>query len=264
LPKQLTDGYHKPSQGHDEQMRRFPREFSEMLTPSGMSILACETKDRRALFARSRKYFVVLDGVVDTEMAEDSVRLLDTHLYPLLSVEQRRIAPDSISRMKENYQEELNKTMHIKTAFFRRRDARAYRAADRIGLLSMLYSDTFISFAEAVTGLKLDRNLSVQVSCYEHGDYVGPHNDHHPEEPDFKSGYLDFHVMFTNNAVAHQFLVYEERGHFSRIVDLNIQGGVSIYKLPFWHFTTPLTGKANQEADARRWLLLGSFRILTH
>ncbi len=243
-------------------MKTFPREFSEMLTPAGMSILKSESKDSRGLFVGSNKYFVVLNGVVDMNKAEDSVRMLDTHLYPLLSVEQRRIPADSITGMKENYEERLNKTMHIKTAFFRRRDARSYRAAEKIGLLPMLRSDTFVAFAEAVTGLKLARDLCIQVSCYEHGDYVGPHNDHHPENPAIKDGYLDFHVMFTNNAVAHQFLVYEEKGHFSRIVDLNLQGGVSIYKLPFWHYTTPLTGKTHKESDARRWLLLGSFRIL--
>ena len=243
-------------------MRTFPDQFSKMLTPAGMSILKQEVEDSRSLFIGSKKYFVVLNGVVDMDRAEDSVRILDTHLYPLLSVEQRRIPADSITGMKENYEERLNKTMHIKTAFFRRRDAHSYRAAEKIGLLQMLRSDSFVAFAEAVTGLKLARDLNIQVSCYEHGDYVGPHNDHHPENPAIKRGYLDFHVMFTNNAVAHQFLVYEEKGHFSRIVDLNIQGGVSIYKLPFWHYTTPLTGKTHQESDARRWLLLGSFRIL--
>ena len=68
--------------------------------------------------------------------------------------------------------------------------------------------------------------------------------------------------MFTNSAVAHQYLVYEEKGHFSKILDINLQGGVSIYKLPFWHYTTPLVGRREQESAARRWLLLGSFAIV--
>jgi hypothetical protein len=33
----------------------------------------------------------------------------------------------------------------------------------------------------------------------------------------------------------------------------------SPYRLPFWHYTTPLIAKRGQEARARRWLLLGSF-----
>ncbi len=40
-----------------------------------------------------------------------------------------------------------------------------------------------------------------------------------------------------------------------------MQGAISIYKLPFWHYTTPLWGKPGREDAARRWLLLGTFRI---
>lgn len=241
-------------------MRMFPHEFSDMLTSEGWRILRGETNN--SLFLNGKRYFAVFDGVVDRRKADDSVKILDTHLYPHLAVEQRKIPPESITGMKENYEERLNKTMHIKTAFFRRSSARSYRVAEKIGLLQMMQSSTFINFAEAVTGLKLDPNLTLQVSCYEHGDYVGPHNDHHPENEYVKDGFVDFHLMFTNESVAHQYLVYEERGHFSQIVDINIQGGVSIYKLPFWHYTTPLAGKPERQSTARRWLLLGSFSIL--
>jgi hypothetical protein len=243
-------------------MRKFPHEFSAMLTPEGRRILDGESRDSCALLLDTKRHFASLDGAVDKTKAERSVEILDAHLYEHLAVEQRRIPAESITKMKENYQEVLSKTMHIKTAFFRRCHARSYRAAERIGLLGMLRSSTFTDFAEAVTGFKLDRDLSIQVSCYEHGDYVGPHNDHHPENVDMKDGYVDFHVMFTSKAVAHQYLVYEDRGHLSKIVDVNVQGGVSVYKLPFWHYTTPLVGKLDQERDARRWLLLGTFRIL--
>jgi hypothetical protein len=243
-------------------MRKFPHQFSDMLTPDGMSILKGEAKDSCSLFLDPRRYFATFDGAVDKGVAESCVRILDAHLYEHLGVEQRRIPPESITRMRENYQELLSKTMHIKTAFFRRRSSRACQAAERIGLLRMMRSSTFTDFAESVTGLKLDRDLDVQVSCYEQGDYAGPHNDHHPETETLRRGFVDFHVMFTNDAVAHQYLVYEERGHFSKIVDVNIQGGLSIYKLPFWHYTTPLAGKRGQERDARRWLLLGTFQIL--
>lgn len=244
-------------------MRTFPHEFSDMLTPQGLSILKGEAKNSCSLFNGGDRYFAIFDRVVDKHKAEDAVNLLDTHLYPHLAVEQRKIPPESITEMTENYEEVLNKTMHIKTAFFRRSSARSFRAAEKIGLLRMMSSSTFTRFAEAVTGLRLDPALNIQVSCYEHGDYVGPHNDHHPENEHVKNGFVDFHIMFTNNSVAHQYLVYEEKGHFSKIVDINMQGGVSIYKLPFWHYTTPLAGKTRQESSARRWLLLGSFSLLS-
>jgi hypothetical protein len=243
-------------------MRKFPHQFSDMLTPNGLSILTGEAKNSCSLFLDTKRYFATFDGAVDKSKAENCVEILDTQLYKYLAVEQRRIPPESITKMRKNYSEVLSKTMRIKTAFFRRRAAQSYQAAERIGLLQMMRSNSFTGFAEAVTGLKLDRDLNLQVSCYEHGDYVGPHNDHHPEDALIKHGYIDFHVMFTNNAVAHQYLVYEQRGHFSIIRDVNVQGGVSIYKLPFWHYTTPLAGKVGRERDARRWLLLGTYKIL--
>lgn len=243
-------------------MRTFPHEFSDLLTQKGLRIIKGKAKNSCGSFAGTDKYFVTLDGVISKNKARRCVELLDAHLYQHLAVEQRKIPRESITGMTENYEEVLNKTMHIKTSFFGSRSSRSYQAAEKIGLLPMMRSSTFVAFAEAVTGFKLHSDLNIQVSCYEHGDYVGPHNDHHPENAAFKDGFVDFHVMFTNKSVAHQYLVYENKGHFSEIVDINVQGGVSIYRLPFWHYTTPLEGKTGLERDARRWLLLGTFAIL--
>lgn len=243
-------------------MKRFPSQFSEILTPYGLRILNGEVGAFRSLFLKSKAYFTTLENAIDKKKAAACMQLLDLQLYKYLAVEQRRIPPESITRMKKNYSETLNKTLRVKTAFFRRRDARSFRAAERIGLIDMMRSDTFIRFAEVITGFPLNRNFNMQAICYEHGNYAGPHNDHHPEYQSMRHGFIDFHIMFTNGAVAHQYLVYEEKGHFSKIVDINVQGGISVYKLPFWHYTTPLAGKTRQEAVARRWLLLGTFEIL--
>ena len=35
--------------------------------------------------------------------------------------------------------------------------------------------------------------------------------------------------------------------------------GIAVYRLPFWHYTTPLIARRGREHEARRWLLLGSF-----
>ena len=238
-------------------MRAFPHEFSDMLTPAGLRILKGETEN--SLFLNGKRYFAIFDRMVDKRKADDAVKLMDTHLYPHLAVEQRRIPPESITGMKENYEEVLNKTMHIKTAFFRRSSARSYQAAEKIGLLRMMRSSTFTDFAEAVTGLKLDRDLNLQVSCYEHGDYVGPHNDHHPESKVARNGFVDLHIMFSNDAVKSQWLVYENRGFLSSSHEVGTTSGIAVYRLPFWHYTTPLVGKPGREGEARRWLLLGSF-----
>jgi hypothetical protein len=243
------------------QLRNFPKEFSSLLSPRGLRLLNGKSQNGRALFKDSATYFANFSNLIKPELVDDCISLMDKHLYPCLSIEQRKIPPESITKMKVNYEERLTKTMHIKTAFFRRRDAKSYRAAEKIGLLQLMNSESFVAFAEAVTGFKLKRDWSIQVTCYEHGDYAGPHNDHHPEENSFKDGFIDVHVMFANKAVDHHYLVYEQNGHFSKIVNINTRGGISVYKLPFWHYTTPLAGKPGRETEARRWLLLGTFDI---
>ena len=51
-------------------MRTFPHEFSDMLTPEGLSIL--KGKDKNSLFLNGKNYFAIFDGVVDRRKAEDS------------------------------------------------------------------------------------------------------------------------------------------------------------------------------------------------
>lgn len=242
-------------------MKKFPLEFADLLTRRGLRLLNNPNAAGAVVFNGTNRYFANYNNVIDPAKAEMCVRLMDEHLRPRLQVEQRRIPADSIRRMRTNYEERLCKTMHIKTAFFRRSSAASYRAAEKIGLLPMMKSESFVAFAEAVTGFKLARYWNQQVSCYEQGDYAGPHNDHHPEEDLMKDGFVDLHVMFTNRAVAHQYMVYERNGHFSQVVDISRPTGVSVYELPFWHYTTPLHAKRGREAEARRWLLLGTFQI---
>ena len=95
----------------------------------------------------------------------------------------------------------------------------------------------------------------MQVLCYRPGDYAGPHTDHHPESPDHRDGYVDVHLTFCTPGVREQLIVYEENGHLSAQRSIAKSGTVTAYRLPFWHYTTPLQAKP----EARRWLVLGSF-----
>ena len=51
-------------------MRTFLHEFSDMLTPEGLSIL--KGKDTNSLLRDGKNYFAIFDGVVDRRKAEDS------------------------------------------------------------------------------------------------------------------------------------------------------------------------------------------------
>jgi len=239
-------------------MRSFPVEFAELLTPKGRKFMSAHPPGSRP--AARNGFFELIDGVIEPDAARSCIRLLDRNVYPVLQHYVDRIPRGSISNMTRNYSEKLPKTMSMKTCVLFNRRFRAYGPAEEIGLVTMLRSESLREFAQASTGLRLER-ASPQVILYETGDYVGPHNDHHPQQDRLKKGFVDVHIMFGNDSVEHQWLVYEHDRHLKQIRDINLKGAVAVYRLPFWHYTTPLVARAGREKRARRWLLLASFII---
>jgi hypothetical protein len=240
-------------------MRTFPTEFAELLTPRGRRIL--EGRDKRvcgALLDPTRP-FLALTDVVDVRRATACRELLERAMPGTLMRMEDPIPEDSLHGMTENYAELLPKTVRVRTALLESRRSRSWKAADEVGLIAMLRSQSFAAFAAAVSGRELRRRWGIQLLCYGPGDYSGPHNDHHPEEPEAAHGYVDMHLSLATPAVDHQWLVYAQDGHFSEMARVSTVGGITVYRLPFWHYTTPLRAKARQEEAARRWVLLGTF-----
>ena len=202
-----------------------------------------------------------MTGVIEDAVAKKCQRLLDAAMLDHVRPAKAPIPPETITQLKRNYEELLPKTMRFKTAYFSTRSSKSYKAADEIGLFTMMESESFFEFAQAVTGFQLHRDNAVQCILYEPGDYAGPHTDHHPENENAKTGYVDIHLMFSNNAVSSQYLVCEQGGYLSNAYDITSSGTIAAYKLPFWHYTTPLLGKARNGQNARRWLLLGTYDI---
>ena len=239
-------------------MRRFPREFADLLTRRGRRML--DGRDPAAAGALARGHFVALAGAVDAAKARAARTLLEMHLAPHLALLERGIPRESIANQTRNHQERLIKTVRVHTAYLERRAGRAFAAAERLGLIAMTASETWHRFAEVLAGRTLDRRSGRQLLCYGPGDYAGPHTDHHPEDPRARDGYVDMHLTLAGPGVAHQWLVYAEGGHFRHVLDINMAGGITAYRLPFWHYTTPLVAKAGRERAAQRWVVLGTFR----
>jgi hypothetical protein len=239
-------------------MRRFPREFADLLTSRGRRVLA--GREEGVAGALGERPFIALAGAVDAAKARAARALLEAQLAPHLVALERGIPPESIAGQTRNHQERLIKTVKARTAYLERRDSKAWRAAERIGLVAMTASDTWHRFAEMLAGRALDRRSGRQVLCYGAGDYAGPHTDHHPEDPRARDGYIDMHLTLSGPGVAHQWLVYAEAGHFRHVLDVNTAGGITAYRLPFWHYTTPLQARPGRENTARRWVVLGTFR----
>jgi hypothetical protein len=240
-------------------MDRFPSEFDQLLSARGRRLLA-DPPQLEALMAKRRTPIVLLENVIDDGVARDCIRLLDAAVYPELKRMHTPIPREALTGMRRNYSEKLAKTVRVKTATFNSRRSRMLEVATQIGLAEMLLSPSFTRLAQSVTAppLRIEK-AGRQVICYEAGDYSGPHNDHHPQRKEARNGFIDLHIMFSNDDVASQLLVYEQRGFLSAAHDVSSRAAIAIYRLPFWHYTTPLIARPQRETSARRWLLLGSF-----
>jgi hypothetical protein len=179
---------------------------------------------------------------------------------PLLVPLERSIPPESIANQTRNHQERLVKVARQATAYLERRASRAFRVAAEIGLIDLLRSTSLRALAERATGRALDPRSGQQVLRYGAGDYVGPHTDHYPEDKRAAGGYVDVHLSFGHPDVRHHALVWAVDGHFTRMAAVNRPGGIAIYRLPLWHYTTPLVARRGAEATASRWVALATYR----
>src|SRR5438874_1562995 len=101
--------------------------------------------------------------------------------------------------MTVNYSELLPKTLRMKTCHLHSKRCAAYPRAQAINLIAMLRWARLRRIPELSTGLKLENN-ACHVICYEHGDYTGPLNDHHPEDDNNRHGFVDVHIMLSSSA----------------------------------------------------------------
>ena len=236
-----------------------PTEFEDLLSPAGRRVLDGRDAAICGALADPRRRFIALQGLIKQSAAEALRKVLEREMLPLLSEMAMPIPPETIWEMRKNYEEWLPKTVRVKTAALDSKRTKSYARARELGLIDLLSSDSFITLAEAVAGRKLKRKGGQQVLCYGPGDYAGPHNDHHPEDKGYEKGYLDIHLSLASPSVAQQYLVYAKSGHFTEMVPVHGLGTLTVYRLPFWHLTTPLQAKPGREKDARRWVLLGTF-----
>jgi hypothetical protein len=236
-----------------------PTEFEDLLTPAGKRVLAGSAPGICGALADPRRRFVALGGMIAAAKAERLRRVLEREMAELLSDLNQPIPPETIWDMERNYDDWLPKSVRCRTAYLENRRGAAWRRAKELGLIDLLSSPSMIAFGEAVLGHKLDPRGGQQVLRYGPGDYAGPHTDHTPEIKRAAKGYLDFHVSLVGPGVAHQYLVYAKGGHFTEMVSVAESGCLTLYRLPFWHYTTPLQAKPRQQSRAARWVLLGTF-----
>ena len=194
---------------------------------------------------KTGRRFIAEAGLLDRAKCRALLARLEDEVAGRLRPFERGIPPETIWGLTRNYEEQLPKTVRCSTL-------------ERVpvgGPLSFLRSDTFGRFAEVLSGRRGRKGWGTQVLAYGPGDYAGPHHDHHPEEPRARDGYTDVHLSLCTGGVTAQTLVYAPYAHFSEQASVVGSGVVTAYRLPFWHYTTPLLGRP----ESRRWVLLGTF-----
>ena len=240
-------------------MTKFPREFEALLTKTGRRVLAGTHPELSGVLAKGKTRFIGAEGLLDAKKSRALATLLEHALGETMMPMEQAIPRSATWGMKVAYKEKLPKTVKVSTAMLDDAKSPARARAEEIGLIGMLRSKSFHAFAEALSGYPLRRQWGLQTLCHKPGDYSGPHNDHHPDEPYGCDGYTDMHLTFTTSGVEHQWLVYERDSHLQEIRSVATMGGVTCYRLPVWHYTTPMVAKRGREGDARRWVLLGTF-----
>jgi hypothetical protein len=236
-----------------------PTEFEDLLTPAGKRVLAGHARGVCGALTDPKRRFVALSGMVSASKAERLRVTLEREMAALLTDLSRPIPPETIWDMRRNYDDWLPKSVRCRTAYLENRRGAAWRRARELGLIDLLSSESLVAFAEAVLGRKLDPEGGQQILRYGQGDYSGPHTDHAPEIKRAAKGYLDVHLSLVGPGVAHQYIVYAKGGHFTEMVPVAETGCLTLYRLPFWHYTTPLQAEPKRERSAARWVLLGTF-----
>jgi hypothetical protein len=236
-------------------MKAFPAEFEALLSRAGKRLLAGQHPAAGAL---GREGFFAGAGLLEARHLAACTRLLAATFVPeVLNVVERPLPPETSST--KSYEDSLPKVGRMSSTLFDGPLAYvASRLSRDVGLTRMMESDSFHRFAEVLAGEPLARLRALQVLNNAPGDYAGPHTDHHPEDDVGKHGYVDVHLTFCSPGVKEQFIVYQRAQHLSAMAPIGKSGTITAYRLPLWHYTTPLQARRPED---RRWLVLGTFNL---
>jgi hypothetical protein len=227
-------------------VERFPADFSELLSERGRAVL--EGRDALCGVLR-REPFAAVTGLLDEGLARQVPALLEKAFGEMLVPIERGLPSNrggdllpKVARMRSTPTEGPAVVQ-------------ALTRGGECGLVGMLRSRAYLELCQQLAGRPLDGPVAMQALCIAPGDYAGPHTDHVPNDPQVRDGYTDVHFTFCTDGVHRQLLVYERGQHLSHVVPIVGFGAVTAYRLPLWHYTTPLEG----EPHARRWVVLGTF-----
>lgn len=233
-------------------MTRFPPEFEALLSAEGRQLL--QGTHPAANVLRAERFFSS-STLLDPAAIAGAAELMTRTFEDLLMVSAKQLPPANGTHASN--EESVPKVGRMRAVpQDGPRGTEGQRRAEEIGLLTMFTSASYRRFAEVLAGRALEGPHTGQIFSYQHGDSAGPHTDHHPDEARMKNGYVDVHLTFCTPGIREQSVVYERNGFFSEQRSIAAHGTITAYRLPMWHYTTPLRADS---MDERRWLVLASY-----
>jgi hypothetical protein len=239
-------------------MNGFPNDISEIITKAGSKKLS-EYSSIYGNLADSGSPIAWIPNIIRTSEIDELTMVLERNFAPYLVRSDQRIPTGLMKRMKRNHAEVMPHIRLQSTVLFDPNEKKARVNSVLSGFDAFCRSASMHAIAEDVSGFKLKRRASYQLIAYDSGDYVGPHNDHHPESPNLLGGYVDVQLTLSTRNVQSQLLLWEKEGHLNQWVDVGIRSALAVCHLPFWHQVTPLRALNCTAPSARRWLIAVTF-----
>ena len=239
---------------------RFPGEFAALLNGRGLRILA-DSRAGTSLHGRGAPPVLAFPGLLAPRALAACLPLLETRLLVHTRALRVPLPPPRPGRGRKGGGR-LPGTHQVRGAELNGHASPAARAAEEIGLRTMLGSPSFRYFAEAVSGFPLRNGWEQRVLCFEPGGYVGPGAEPFPSRgARHRTGTVELQVSLGTAGVQAQWLVYEQGGYLSGALPLGRQPGIVASRNPAWQYITPLVPRPGRARDARRWALVGRFEI---
>src|ERR1044071_4708152 len=94
-----------------------PTEFEDLLAAAGKRVLAGGAREICGALADPKRRFVALGGMIATAKAERLRTVLEREMAALLSDLSQPIPPETIWKMKRNYDDWLPKSVRCRTAY---------------------------------------------------------------------------------------------------------------------------------------------------
>jgi hypothetical protein len=232
--------------------RPFAGGLASLLTQVGARLL--EAGPGGGTLAKTGARAAVYSGAIDPSAAASCASALERSIEPHL-VRQRYVLPSETRAWQV-----MPFSQRRWSCPLRDPTSASYAAAQAVGVIELLDSDSVRRLAERLSGFELAPVPGARgLFCYGPGDYIGPHTDVGPDPEAADRIYLSF--TFSDRQPAQQIFVWEGDEGLTEAADVGGGAVIQILREPTWHYTTPLVAPARASGPVRRWLAGRKFRV---